>query len=91
MRAIGKKIIARPLQRDIYQRGSIIIPTIATKDHWLGEVVVAGDEVTNVHPGEVVIAPAYTAVEFEVEGQEYRAYHLDNILAVFSREEIFGG
>ncbi len=90
MRTIGKKVIAKPVKREAYQRGSLIVPTIATRDHWLGEVVVVGEEVENIAPGEIIIAPAYTAVEFELDGQEYRAYHVDNILAVFLPEEIYG-
>lgn len=47
----------------------------------------------SVKPGDIIVAPVYTAVEFASfdRGETYRAYHEDNILAVFDREEVLGG
>jgi len=75
------------------QVAGLILPQLATKDDWFGEVVAVGPEVKSVKPGDIVVAPAYTAVEFTSfdRGETYRAYHEDNILAVFDREEILGG
>lgn len=78
----------KPVKREAYQRGSLIIPTLAVKDDWLGEVVSVGPEARWVKPGQVAIAPVYHAVEFEVRGEVYRAYHEDNLIAVFDPEEL---
>jgi len=94
MRAVGKKIIAKALDRDVVETASgLILPQLATKDDWFGEVVAVGPEVKSVKPGDIIVAPVYTAVEFTSfdRDETYRAYHEDNILAVFDREEILGG
>jgi co-chaperonin GroES (HSP10) len=94
MRAVGKKIIARTLDRSVVETASgLILPQLATKDDWFGEVVAVGPEVKSVKPGDIIVAPIYTAAEFTSfdRGETYRAYHEDNILAVFDREEILGG
>ncbi len=94
MRAIGRKIIARALERSAVETASgLILPQIATKDDWFGEVVAVGPDVKSVKPGDIIAAPVYAAVEFSSfdRGETYRAYHEDNILAVFDREEILGG
>ena len=68
------------------------MPQIATKDDWFGEVVAVGPDVRCVKVGDIIIAPIHTAVEFHSLDREesYRAYHEDNILAVFDREEVLG-
>jgi co-chaperonin GroES (HSP10) len=94
MRAVGRKIIAKALDRSVVETASgLILPQIATKDDWFGEVVAVGPEVKSVKPGDIIVAPIYTAVEFTSfdRNETYRAYHEDNILAVFDREEILGG
>ncbi len=94
MRAIGRKIIAKALDRSVVETASgLILPQIATKDDWFGEVVAVGPDVKSVKPGDIIVAPVYTAVEFASfdRNETYRAYHEDNILAVFDREEILGG
>jgi co-chaperonin GroES (HSP10) len=94
MRAVGRKVIARALDRDVVETASgLILPQIATKDDWFGEVVAVGPEVKSVKPGDIIVAPIYTAVEFASfdRNEAYRAYHEDNILAVFDREEVLGG
>jgi co-chaperonin GroES (HSP10) len=94
MRAVGRKVIAKALDRDAVETaGGLILPQIATKDDWFGEVVAVGPDVKSVKPGDIIVAPIYTAVEFASfdRGETYRAYHEDNILAVFDREEVLGG
>jgi co-chaperonin GroES (HSP10) len=94
MRAVGRKIIAKTLDRSVVETASgLILPQLATRDDWFGEVVAVGPEVKSVKPGDIIVAPIYTAVEFTSfdRGETYRAYHEDNILAVFDREEILGG
>ena len=94
MRAVGRKVIARALDRDAVETASgLILPHLATKDDWFGEVVAVGPEVKSVKPGDIIVAPIYTTVEFASfdRGETYRAYHEDNILAVFDREEVLGG
>ncbi len=65
MRAVGRKVIAKELNRDVVETASgLILPRIATNDDWFGEVVAVGPEVKSVKPGDIIIAPIYTGVEF---------------------------
>jgi co-chaperonin GroES (HSP10) len=91
MRVLGDKILCKPVDRNEVKVGSIVVPTIAIKDSYMGEVVEVGPEAVDlVKPGEFIVAPVHYAIEIQVHQQDYYVYSAKHVSVVLTREEVFG-
>lgn len=81
--------MCKPLDRSEVKVGSIVVPTLAVKDSYIGEVVEVGPEAADlVKPGEFIVAPIHYAVEIQVNQQDYCVYSAKQISAVLTKEEV---
>lgn len=90
MRAVGSRIILRPVEFSEVKVGSLVLPTVAIKDSSIWQVAEVGPEVKAVKPGDYVLCPVHAIFEIEVRGEKYAVVKEEHIYAILDPGEVYG-
>jgi chaperonin GroES len=93
IKPLSDRVIVKPLEKELEQKGGIIIPDTAKEKPQEGEIIAAGpgkrDEQGKLIPmdvkaGDRILYGKYSGTEIKIEDKEYLIMHQDDILGVLS-------
>jgi len=88
MRVLKDRVLISRLERQEVQYGSLVVPTLATKDDYIGKIEMVGEEVTQVKPGEYVIIPVHLAIPISLRNKDYLIAQEKNIYMILDEAEV---
>lgn len=90
MKAVGTRVIAKPVKLDEIRYGNLVIPRTGIGDKTLWQVVQVGEEVRYVKPGDYIVAPVHVLQEITIMGEDYAVLKEEHVYAVLTHEEVHG-
>lgn len=88
MRVLEDRVLLSRLDRKEAQYGSIVVPTVAVRDDYIGRVEMVGDKVTQVRVGDYVIVPVHLAIPVSLRNNDYLIVQEKNIYVILEESEV---
>ncbi len=80
---LGARVVLKEVELEQTTESGIVLPDTAKEKPQTAEVVAVGEhEDVKVSVGDVVVLRKYTGTEVELDGEEHRIVHAEDILGV---------
>lgn len=82
IKPLGDRVLIQPQPTEEKTVSGIIIPDSCKETQFHGEVIAVGNDVTELHAGDVVLYNKHIGTEYESDGIKYMIVHEKDVLAI---------